>query len=90
MKNIKHIELDGNTGFIRDIAEKVGLLKKYPIAEKCPCPECGNKTVYTWRHVAQPVMIMAVECGSCGFNALTTAISVSQLNDILKTIKEEK
>lgn len=80
----------GNVNFIRDMAEEVGLLKKQPIPEKFPCPMCRNKTIYTWRHVAQPVMIMAVECSSCGFNALTTAISVSRLNDILKSMKEEK
>ncbi len=79
---------DGHTGDIIFLAEEAGLIKKQCRPEECSCPECGERAVYTWRHIAHGDICMAAECSCCDFNILTTGVPVKHIQKLLEKIKE--
>lgn len=81
--------LDGYSGDIRDLAEKAGFIKMHNCPEKFPCPKCGFKTVYTWRHTSNTDICMAAECSYCDFNILTLGTPVSRIGEMFGIIKEK-
>lgn len=79
---------DGYTGDIRILAEQAGLIKRRSRPEKYPCPECGRRAVYTWRHFSRKDICMAAECSYCDFNILIMGTPVRNIGTLFKKIKE--
>ncbi len=87
--SVKAVHYNGDTRIIRDLTERMGLIKKHRTPEKCSCPVCGKKTIYTWRHVVHTNIFMAFECYYCDFNALNTGTPINCINEVLKELKKE-
>lgn len=79
------VDLDCHTEDIRNPMEEAGFILKQSKPEEVRCPQCGKKTIYTWRHCYRTDVCMAIECSNCGLNCLTTA-PIGYLNEILKRI----